>query len=491
IKQTSEEIQPQERDFLEHRVVKGETLSSIAEKYGISVRDIRRENKGVIFPHVNDILRIPVIRVREIKEEAIAKTDTVSLPGKPVIEIPAGITPVKNLKGKFNVAVLLPFNTPANSVRTEIDSSQVIKGRPVYKTVVRPDEWLYPQTIQFIELYEGILLAADTLRSMGLDINIFAFDTQAGEETPENLIESGKLRNMDLIIGPVYSRNLVGIAQYAARYDIPVVSPVTLISNQPLSGNPNLFLTIPSVDVAQEAIIRRAAEHKKSNFVFIQTDSSGEDEATARFRNRLVKELDSANGDDTLRFRELLFISRSSLPADSINRLEHALSPRHENVIIIASEEHPVLSEIIMSLHSLMRKYRIKLIGLPAVRELVNLDPKLYFDLGIELYSYYWIDYSKPDVRAFVKKFRNKFLTEPVENSYAWMGYDIMYYFLSGISIHGKNFVKHPEMHNPGLLQTKFYFGRKSTDNGFENNHLYLIKYTGSMDIVLIEDPEP
>lgn len=491
IKQTTEDIQPQEKGFLEHRVVKGETLSSIAEKYGISVRDIRRENKGVIFPHVNDILIIPVNRVREIKEEAIAVTDTVTLPEKPVIEIPAGITPVKNLKGKFNVAVLLPFNTPVNSVRAEIDSSQVIKGRPVYKTIVRPDEWLYPQTIQFIELYEGILLAADTLRSMGLDINIFAFDTQGGEETPENLIESGKLRNMDLIIGPVYSRNLVGIAQYAARYDIPVVSPVMLISNQPLSGNPNLFLTIPSVNVAQEAIIRRAAEHKKSNFVFIQTDSSGEDEATARFRNRLVKELDSANGDDTLRFRELLFISRSSLPADSINRLQHALSPRHENVIIIASEEHPVLSEIIMSLHSLMRKYRIKLIGLPAVRELVNLDPKLYFDLGIELYSYYWIDYSKPDVRAFVKKFRNKFLTEPGENSYAWMGYDIMYYFLSGLSIHGKDFIKHPEMHNPRLLQTKFYFGRKSTDSGFENNHLYLIKYTGSMDIVLIEDPEP
>ena len=492
VKQTTEEIQPQEKKgFLEHRVVKGETLASIAEKYGISVRDIRRENKGIIFPHVNDILRIPVTRVNEIKEEAIAVTDTITIPEKPVIEIPAGITPVKNLKGRFNVAVLLPFNTPANSVRMEIDSSQVIKGKPVYKTVVRPDEWLYPQTIQFVELYEGILLAADTLRSMGLDINIFAFDTQSEEETPEILIESGKLRDMDLIIGPVYSRNLLGIAQYAGRYGIPVVSPVTLISNQPLADNPNLFLTIPSVDVAQDAIIRRAGEHRNSNFVFIKTDSSGEDEATNRFRNRLLKELDSENGGDTLRFRELLFISRSSLPADSINRLEHSLSPRHENVIIIASEEHPVLSEIIMSLHTLMRKYRIKLIGLPAVRELVNLDPKLYFDLGIELYSYYWIDYGKPDVKAFIRKFRNKFLTEPGENSYAWMGYDIMYYFLSGLSIHGKDFVKHPEIHNPELLQTKFYFVRKSKDSGFENNHLYLIKYTGSMDIVLIEDMEP
>lgn len=488
VKQTSEEIQVQEKGFLEHRVVKGETLSSIAEKYGISVRDIRRENKGVIFPHVNDILRIPVTRAPEVKEEIIEKADTVISAEKPLIEVPVGITPVKNLKGEFNVAVLLPFNTYENSIRTETDSSQIIKGKPVYKTTLRPDEWIYPQSVGFIELYQGILLAADTLRSLGLDINIFAYDTQNDDETPEKLIENGSLRNMDLIIGPVYSRNLVKIAEYAERYRIPVVSPVNLISNQPLAGNPNLFMAIPSVEVAQDAIIRKAAECRNSNFVFIHTDSSGEDEATIAYRNKLIRELDSAHGPDTLRFRELLFISRSALPADSINRLEHTLSLRHENVIIIASEDHPVLSEIIMSLHSLSRKYQIKLIGLPAVRELVNLDPKLYFDLGIELFSYYWIDYNKPDVKAFLKKYRNKYLTEPVETSYAWIGYDILYYFLSGLSIHGKDFIRHPEIHNPELLQTKFYFNRKNEDNGFENYHLYLIKYTGSMDIVLIED---
>ncbi|HRR15996.1 MAG TPA: hypothetical protein P5320_04670, partial [Bacteroidales bacterium] len=153
-----------------------------------------------------------------------------------------------------------------------------------------------------------------------------------------------------------------------------------------------------------------------------------------------------------------------------------------------ASEENPVLSETIMELSALAKKYNIRLIGYPAVRELFNLDPKLYFDLGIELYSHYWIDYRQPDVKAFLKTYRNKFLTEPEEVSFAWQGYDIMYYFLSGLAIHGKRFLRRPSVHNPDLLETKFYFRRESRDDGFENSHLYLLKYTSSMDIIILAE---
>jgi len=101
------------------------------------------------------------------------------------------------------------------------------------------------------------------------------------------------------------------------------------------------------------------------------------------------------------------------------------------------------------------------------------------------MYSPYWIDYIKRDVRHFNNDFRHKFLTEPAELSYAWQGYDIAYYFLSGLAIHGKDFIKHPEIHNPDLLQTEFDFRRKSVNDGFENQMLYLIRYTRDYEIQL------
>ena len=120
------------------------------------------------------------------------------------------------------------------------------------------------------------------------------------------------------------------------------------------------------------------------------------------------------------------------------------------------------------------------------MRGLDNLDPKYFFDLDIFMYSPYWIDYNKRDVRNFNADFRHKFLTEPDELSYAWQGYDIVYYFLSGLAIHGKDFISHPEIHYPDLLQTEFDFKRKTISDGFENQKLFLIRYTKNYEIQMV-----
>ncbi|MBP8959982.1 MAG: LysM peptidoglycan-binding domain-containing protein [Bacteroidales bacterium] len=481
------------KEYIDHKVVKGESLSSIAEKYGISVMDIRRENKGLIFPRVDNIIKIPVERAAEtsITTEVIADT-LKTVQEEPEIEFLSEKTPVKNLRGEYNVAVLLPLFLKENSVRTEIDSSQIVKGKPVYKVIVRPEQWIYPASIPFLELYIGVLLAADTLRSLGLDLNIYAFDTEDNTMSIESLINSGQLKKMDLIIGPVFSTHLLKIAEYTKPLKIPVVSPVPLRNNTPLVENNNIYMAIPSIEVAQKAIAKRAGKFKDANFIYIYTDNSIEaNTQTNSLKNLLLSEINSDQGADKIMFKELLFISRSALPADSTDRLEQSLSSDRENIVIIDSEDHSVLSETIMTLHPLINKYNIHLIGYPAMRELVNLDPKLYFDLGIELYSNYWIDYSQEDVKRFLKVFRNKFLTEPQEVNYAWIGYDIMYYFVSGYAIHGKKFFSRPHIHNPDLLETKFEFRQKSSNDGFENQHLYLIKYTDTMDIILPEDEAP
>jgi hypothetical protein len=125
------------------------------------------------------------------------------------------------------------------------------------------------------------------------------------------------------------------------------------------------------------------------------------------------------------------------------------------------------------------------------MRNLVNLDPKYFFDLDLMIYSPYWIDYSKKDVKQFNSDFLDKFFTEPSEISFAWEGYDIAYYFLSGLAIHGKEFISHPEIHNPDLLQTEFDFRRKTIFDGFEDQKLFLIRYTNDYEVKLVGENEP
>jgi LysM repeat protein/ABC-type branched-subunit amino acid transport system substrate-binding protein len=481
-----------EKSIIQHKVVKGENLYSIAEKYGITVKELRRENKGLLFPKVDEYIRVPVPVVAEVVQPEILKTDSAAIVKEVIInqpERPSEITPVNNLKGSFNIALLLPLYFEENAIRSVIDTSQVVKGKSIVKIINRPDEWIYPESLGFLELYEGVLIAADTLRSLGLDINLHVYDIKSDTIAVTRLIESGNLKDMDLIIGPVYSHNLSIVAAYANTYMIPVISPVPLKNNTPLINNPYLYKVNPSVEVAQDAISKRLINFAHNNFVFIHSDSTHVNPDIDAFKNKIFRELSSKISYEEIKFKEFIFYSRSNLDEDSINRLEHALSDQTKNFIIIASEDPPMISECVANLKTLSKKFDILVMGYPAMRELDNEDWKDYFDLGVELYTPFWIDYNSMDVKNFNRTFRQKFLTEPIESSYAWEGYDLTYYFLSGLAIHGKTFISNPDMHNPDLLMTSFQFRRKSEGSGFENQKLYLIKFANDMELKLLDKP--
>jgi LysM repeat protein len=476
-----------------HKVINGETMASIARKYGLTVRELRRENRDVRFPQVGDYLRIPGMKISEELPVVTVEADTVpEIVEEPVIllEKPSGYTQVGNLSGSYNIAVLLPFYLAENSTRTSIDSSKMLKGKKVYNYVNRSDDWIYPRSLGFVEMYLGILLAADTLRALGLNVNIHEFDIKNDTVEVLRLIKTGKLDKMDLIIGPVHSGNLSIVATYAGSLGIPVVSPVQLNNNSLLENNPFLFMASSSLEITQNAIAKKMGDYYNSNIVLIHSGSGGETQDISKFRNMILNELNYKMPFEEIRLKDMVFYSRSVFGNDSINRLAHTLSDRTGNVIIIASEDTPVMSESITDIHTLSRKFDLKVFGYPNMRYLDNLDHKICFDLGLMIYSPDWIDYSQQDIIQFNSDFRAKFLTEPSEMSYAWQGYDIVYYFISGLAIHGKEFISHPEIHNPDLLHTEYEFRRRTRNDGFENQKLFLVRYSNSYELELVNDEE-
>jgi LysM repeat protein len=476
-----------------HKVINGETMATIARKYGLTVRELRRENRDMRFPQVGDYLRIPGMKIAEQLPDVPAEADTVRvIPEEPVVllEKPSGYTPVTNLRGSYNIAVLLPFYLPENSKRNSIDSSKIVKGKKIYNNVTRSDDWIYPRSLGFVEMYEGILLAADTLRALGVNINVHSFDIKNDTVEVINLIRTGKLDKMDLIIGPVHSPNLSIVASYAGSLGIPVVSPVQLNNNSVLENKPFLFMAGSSLEVAQHAIARKMGDYQTSNIVLIHSGSEEEMPDIGKFRSMILNELSYKMPFEEIRLRDMVFYSRSVFGNDSINRLAHALSDRTGNVVIIASEDTPVMSESLTNVHGLSRKFTLNVFGYPGMRYLDNIDHKVCFDLGLMIYSPYWIDYKQKDIILFNSDFRAKFLTEPSEMSYAWQGYDIVYYFISGLAIHGREFISHPEIHNPDLLHTEFDFRRKTGNDGLENQKLYLVRYSNNYELELVNSEE-
>ena len=122
--------------------------------------------------------------------------------------------------------------------------------------------------------------------------------------------------------------------------------------------------------------------------------------------------------------------------------------------------------------------------GYPVIRDLDRLDQKELFDMDVLVYSPYWIDYSKKNVKQFNLNFKQKFHTQPLKKlRMAGIRYNVL--FLSGLAMHGKNFITHPEIHYPDLLESDYDFIRNVEGDGFENHKLFMVRYTKDYQVIL------
>ncbi|TFH50301.1 MAG: LysM peptidoglycan-binding domain-containing protein [Bacteroidia bacterium] len=486
----------QDDKFIYHRVAKGETLSSLSRLYGISVRDLKKANKGLLYPREGEYLKIPR---RKMSEETLQKipepvadtartvqADTLMIFVEPDTLATEETSVIERLRGSVRVEVLLPFFLRENSIRSYIDSTRTdSRGSKIYKEVFLPEEWIYDASLPFVEMYEGMLIAIDSLRTLGVEVEINVSDTGADTVAVNRLITSGRLRNADLIIGPVYSYNLQRVASYAAEYGIPVVSPVQLRDQRILDGNPTLFRLCPSTGVAQDIIVNEVATHHNSNVVFLYSDSLMIYPQTTGFWERLTAAIrpDGISDSTLLTSHYYTGLIPRNDTHRGISSLEPLLRGDRENIIILGTTLTPKVSAAMATLHTLSRKYDIKLFGYPEIGDLETIDLRYFYDLELIILSESYIDYSRAAVNDFLRIFHKKFMTEPTAQSFAWRGFDMAYYFIGGLALEGRTFIQSLRVFNPELLSYDFGFIRAGFGSGFENRHMYILHYKDNMTI--------
>ncbi|MRR20023.1 LysM peptidoglycan-binding domain-containing protein [bacterium] len=490
---------PQDERYLYHKVIKGETLATIAGLYGISVRDLKRANKGLLFPHEGDNLMIPRKKMNDQsreRETATAATsvkpdtlmaDSINLADEAEVFTVAGErTVISRLNGSLKVAVLLPFFTDENNTRSYIDSTRRdAEGNKIYREVIRPEGWIYEGSMPFLEAYEGILVAVDSLRTLGLVVELDVYDTGADPYRTTSLINSGVLDKTDLIIGPVFSNIVEIVSSWAAERNIPVVSPVGLRDRSILENKPTLYRVFPSENVAQDMMAGELRRHRGSNILFLYADSAMTDPETGILWEKVRKVMAEVGEDSTTNLTPYYFtgLTARSDAYSGVTSIDNLLDASRENVIILASTNTPVVSSTFSTLHSLSRKYDIKVVGYPEIRGLETVDLRYYYDLGLSVPAESYIDFNAPASQAFITAFRRKFRTEPMAESFAWRGFDIAWYFIGGLATGGKDFLRDPGIFNPELLSLEPDFRRESRVSGYENRGMFILNYRKDMTI--------
>jgi len=504
---TSKSPGTQDPRFIYHRVARGETLSSVSREYGISVRELKKANKGLLFPREGDILMIPRDKVSSgnAEKQQTQVTEKVVIAGEVtgaknvsdtslVFTVPSEKTMITELSGTVKVAVMLPFFINENSVRSYVDSTKRdSKGNKIYKDVVMPGEWIYEGSVPFLEVYEGILIAVDSLRALGLTVELDVYDTEGDTEQINSLISSGRLNDADLIIGPVYSSNLSILSQWAAAHSIPVVSPVPLRDQNILSNRPTLFRVHPSVSVAQDISVTELRSHRGSNILFLYADTLMSDPLTSEYWNKISTAMQPAGPDDSTIVTAQYFTGL--IPRNDtyrgVSSLESLIMPDRENIIILAFTETPKVSSAFSTLHTLSRKYSIKVMGYPEIISLETVDLRYYYDLELFIPAESYIDFNSSTASWFMRSFRKNFGTEPMAESFAWRGFDIAFYFIGGIASHGNAFLSDPGIFNPELVCLDPDFRRSSLSDGYENKGMFIMHYRKDMTIEVLKPAHP
>lgn len=489
--QTLGSAKPEESErFIYHEVKPKEGFFAISQKYGVSQSVIRRFNADL----VKDGIKLgTVLRIPKDPQDTILHTGTLQPYQKPletgevaVTEQPTFIcdTFVYNRwRDVYNIAFLLPFyqGDPKNLITEGVDES-ASESRNASSSLSSVTQ----STSIFLDFYQGALLAIDSLKKEGLSINLNVYNTGKSPELTRKLLTNPGLQNANLILGPVYPECQKPVSDFALENRIPMVSPLAQNSYL-LESNPLFFQANPSFNTQIEGFISKIDFCSGQNIVLLHEGDSTNINLIETFKQQIQLKISSCNNPDDIHFKEFTY-KPGGLPSEIQERISHSLVLDRENIVLVPSNNEVFVADLLGNLHTLstIYKYPIKLFGFPRWQRFANIQVEYYYQLQLHLFSPFFIDYGRRNVKSFVEKYRELYRSEP--SQYSFRGYDVTFYFLSAMKKYGVDFQYClPQLH-VNLLQSDYSFERVGSNGGYENRSIYLLYYSKNFDILKLEN---
>jgi LysM repeat protein/ABC-type branched-subunit amino acid transport system substrate-binding protein len=493
--------------FHRHLVQSGETLFGLASRYAISIPDIRKFNPQLESRNLvqGETLLIPRKIQEEVYAEETVADDSLRLQVPEFqsryydIELPVIIPEHCNPNGNwfdapavYEVALFLPLFIHNNDTMNRrairdilpVDSLLNLEHIAEADPLVEIDEPevryynFFRESENYLQFYEGVLLAVDSLQRAGMRIILNVFDTQLSADSIRRHIHSPQFLRTDLIIGPVFSHVQSEVAAIAAKNRIPIISPLSSQSRD-LDNNPFYYQVNPS----REFLISKTAdliteEYFNSNLVVVKTKHSGnasEEKVIDLVREKLIPS-GYWNQPSGLQYNLYDFSREGPLG------LRRVLSHDKENVIFVSSMHEGDISVVLSNINNLAGKYSITLIGFNRYEQFHSIQEEFYHNLRLQYVTPYWADYSHPETVRFLKKFRQHFHTEP--GNFGMQGYDVAFYFLSALKNFGKDFEECLPYQQAHLSQGNYRFEKQSRLGGYMNQGVSVISYERNFDVV-------
>ncbi len=431
-----------------HKVKRKETIYSIAETYGLTVKELMDANpemygadfklkKGsfVGIPHTGQTVE----QSTDEEAEQVAQSDIATSDVEEVRKPQRSDARNREIR----LGVMLPLN----------DATGIGK--------------------QMAEYYRGVLMACDSLRIEGISVDIKAWNINKDKDI-NTFLNENDLSDLDLIIGPYYAEHFEEISALAASNDTKLLVPYQM--NVPDSIiYPTTYLARPNDSIYNDLISDNIATISDTCHTVIINcnDTTVQDDLLCK---TLLTKLDAKGNSYT----------QIDLDA-SVSDFAAAFSKEKRNAVLLNTSLLKNLNIAFAKFNTLTitnDDIKIQLIGNTEWLVHTNLHLTNFYKYDTFIPSTFYMNPLSPRTARMNLKYRWNFHDDMINAlpRFAMTGFDHAYFFIKGIKIFGTNFQGTRSAVGYTPLQTAMKFV-PNLPHGYINHGLILIRYTPEYDI--------
>ncbi|MCQ2608496.1 MAG: LysM peptidoglycan-binding domain-containing protein [Bacteroidales bacterium] len=428
------------RAYIIHFVQPGETIYALARNYQTTAGEIMSANQELYSNQSLSIRQKLLIPRESIQTTTIGGSTTQTTTQETQSETVVS-------KEAIRMTLLLPFF---------LNKQSVADGTVSQKNMI------YEGSLQFIEYYEGALLALDSLKKLGISVNLEVIESNS--DSASTNINKIKTTN-DLIIGPVFQKTFPGAASFAKRHSIPIVYPLS--SENVNTTNPYVIQINTPQYYRFRAMVDNIVSNNENCHVCIVYNSENEKKTLQQCKGAFTEFKEQLNAK-RITTEELYY------PTVGNQGIDKALAKKEKTIIVVLSKQQAFANNIVTKLFQSSKTHNIELWGLPQWERYENIELDFLYDLHFKLVSYGEINYKSPRVNSFITLYRDTYNSEP--SKFSFQGFDQMLYFGKLLSTN-KNILNNLENNEEPNGLIEIYSFAKKEAGAHINTSAYIIEY--------------
>ena len=421
-----------------HKVKKKETIFGISRNYGLTIEELIKANPEMNAPDF------------ELKKGMVLK--------------------IPYSKAEVEAAEAERAAQAAAARKAEEDARKAaddVRYREIRLGIMLPLHNINGDGRRMVEYYRGVLMACDSLKKQGLSIDVHAWNT-AEDGNIYKVLEDPAAARCDLIIGPLYSKQMDALSAFVTKHDIRLVIPFSINAPQ-LTTNRNIFQVYQSQNEQNEAIFTRFIERFK-DYHTVVVDCNDSTSKKGPFTFGLRRQMEQRAMDVVV----------TNLKSSESN-FSKAFSLTKPNVVILntgRSQELGVAFSKINGLKANNPELDITMFGYTDWLLYTKAHLENFYKYNTYIPSVFYYNPLSTGTQQFERKYRQNFRND-MQNAlprFAITGFDHAYFFLKGLHKYGKSFNGAEGMFGYPPIQTPLKFERFG-NGGLRNNTMLFVHY--------------